>query len=916
MSILEGAMSITISTRAGRQSLLALSLAILSISLSPCALAQGTATDTAGADSDKLGEIVVRGVRQSVESAQAVKQNAIQITDSVVAEDIGKLPDNSVAEALQRVTGVQINRGRGDASLTLVRGLPNVVTTLNGRQVFTTTGRGIALADIPADLLERVEVYKSQSADQFSGGIAGAINVELRRPFDFDGFEVAGSLRGVYTDQAEETDPIASALISNRWNTDAGDFGVLLGGSYQKVNFLESNTFDGTYDLVPNPSNPAQQIFRPFVIGSIYTLGDRERDSANLSMQWSPSDGSEYYFEAFYVKYQEDFELNFWIPLPGITADSATLRPNSNVAETWISTNIFTLTSNQAFERESETYQFAVGGKWDLNDALSMHSDLSYTQSDALNRGVILDTGFIAPMMEVDFSDRGASNARIFEADGVTPVDVTDSSLYWMEQLFDQREAQDGDDVNFTVDLSYELGGVLTAFDGGLQLGSRSAENREANGGGVNRNANAPPGVDNLVFVDDVEALTGLPGIQDVSASGLLDGERDVWTDQWFVANREYLLNNTPAIRELFFLPPGDPPDDPANFFSDDEDTYAAYVQARFGWDWGSVPVDGALGVRYVKVDSSLRGTQRVTDTSTGNTIDTPVEIDKSDEEFLPSLNVRFKLQDDLHLRLALFRTVTRPNFEDLNPQTVLTQPGPTLPGQGFGGNPNLDNVEAKSADLSFEWYFGQGGLVSTALFYRDITGYIQRFSTEEVFNGETFDVTRPQSSGDGEMKGLELAYTQFFDRLPGFLSGFGLQLNYTKIDAFAVVQDSRTLEFVEKDLTNVSDDSYNAILMYEKYNLSARLAYNWRSDYVESYNQGGAQPEAVRVKDVDQMDFSLGYHVNDSLTITFDATNLLDKPVYNYFGGGSASAENFYLFPRDVRSNDTTYSLGVRMRM
>ena len=138
--------------------------------------------------SQPIEEIVVTGVRASIESAQEIKQQAIEIVDAIVAEDIGKLPDNSAAEALQRVPGVQIARARGDASLVLIRGLPNFVTTLNDRQIFTTTGRGIALADIPADLVKQIEVFKTQSADQFAGGLVGAINVDLRRPFDFDGF--------------------------------------------------------------------------------------------------------------------------------------------------------------------------------------------------------------------------------------------------------------------------------------------------------------------------------------------------------------------------------------------------------------------------------------------------------------------------------------------------------------------------------------------------------------------------------------------------------------------------------------------------------------------------------------------------------------------------------------------------------
>jgi iron complex outermembrane recepter protein len=883
---------------------------LLLCSAAAAAFAPGAFAQSAN-EPASLEEVVVTGVRASIQGAQDVKQNALQIVDAIVAEDIGKLPDNSVAEALQRVTGVQIARARGDANLVLIRGLPNIVTTINGRQIFTTTGRGVALADIPAELLQKVEVFKTQSADQFAGGLVGAINVDLHRPFDFQGSELAVTARGLYSENTDKVDPIVSALASNRWETGAGEFGAMLSVSFQDKHYQEANTFDGTYDLVPPPPNgpTADPIFRPFVIGSIYTLGETQRQSANLSFQWQPNDRGTLYWDSFYVKYDEDYELNFWIPLPGITGDSFTLKPGTNVAQTWHSTDIFTLTSNQAFARESETFQTALGGAWNLTDQLELKSDLAYTRSTADNVGVILDTGFIAPQLQVDFSQGGASNARVLNADG-TPFDVTDSSHYWMEQLFDQRDDQEGEDVNFTADLNFKIdSGLFNSLGGGIQIGHRTAENNAALGGGNPR----PPGVQ--IFVDDVEAITGLSGIQAESPNDILDGDRDLWTKQWFVADREFLLNNTSAIRELFGLSPNDPPNEPTRFYEDTEENYAAYVQAKFASQLGALPLDGIFGVRYVRTDSELNGF--VGSTVGGTTVFNAVAIDKSDNYVLPSFNVRLKLQDNLDLRFAASKTVVRPDFDDLNPGTFLTAPGPTLPGQGTGGNPNLESPESGNADVTLDWFFQPGSALTGSVFYRDIKDYIQIFNNPEVINGQTFQVSRPRNT-DAKLKGLEVSYTQFFDMLPSWLSGFGLQLNYTLVDSNAQTPDLRAdpsgATFREADVTNVSHDSYNIIGIYEKYGLSARLAYNWRGKYIESYNQSGAQPPAVVVKDAAQMDFSLGYDVTSRVKLSFDATNILDRPVSNYFG--STSSNDAFLYPRDVRSNDRTLSLGVRVRL
>ena len=166
--------------------------------------AQETATgiDAAQAPSQAPSEsdanaddIIVTGVRASLASAQSIKRNASQIVDSIVAEDIGKLPDNTVADALQRVTGVQVTRGAGEAGTVLIRGLPNVATVLNGREAFTGVGRGFALQDIPAELIAGVDVYKTTTPDIIEGGLSGTVDVRLRRPLDFTGLQVAGGGR-------------------------------------------------------------------------------------------------------------------------------------------------------------------------------------------------------------------------------------------------------------------------------------------------------------------------------------------------------------------------------------------------------------------------------------------------------------------------------------------------------------------------------------------------------------------------------------------------------------------------------------------------------------------------------------------------------------------------------------------------
>ncbi len=864
-------------------------------------------------DNMLLEEVVVRGVRSSVMSAQVVKMEAQQVVDSIVAEDIGKLPDNSVAAALQRVPGVQITRANGEAAQVLVRGLPNVVTTLNERNIFTTTGRGIALADIPADLLARVDVKKSASSDDLSGGIAGVVDVYLRRPFDFDdGLTVAGGLRGVYSEKAESTDPIASLTVNNNWSSAAGEFGALLSVSSQdreymdQVNFNTAPEFQTVTD--PNsltPPNPDEPVLMPNVIGSYFRYGDRNRTSANGAFQFSPNDTAEYYAEFFHVSYEQDSQLNFWVPLPtwgGPAGRVTEFKGDTNVVKEFERDNApGTITSNQAFFNSSDTTQVAVGGEWNF-DRLTASSDLAYTKSEADNRSFILDLVFFAPQITYDFSQNnsGASDVSIRNADG-SPYDLFNAEQYELNQFFDQRGRQEGEEVAWKTDFNYEfMQSPIRSVDFGFRLAQRTAFNQSADtGGSPNLSGGRVP-------------LTDFPGLEDRTPKGFLSDVVDLETTQWLTPNREYLLSNRTEIREALGydpLPEG-PAFIPELFFDNEENNYAAYGKANYETEVGGMILDGQFGARLVRLESTLSGT---------STVDGEVQQvteEATDNKVLPSASARLAITDELFLRGAVSQTITRPGFADLNPSTAYFQPTPTMPdfGTGEGGNPNLDSVESNNFDLSLEWYFGPASTLSAGYFQRDIDGYIQFYASEEMRDGVPYQVTRPQNTGEGSLDGFELAYTQFFDNLPGLWSGFGVQANATFMDGDAESPPDAEGNTEMQPLANVSDEAYNLILLYEQGPFNARLAYNWRSDYFLSFNAAGAQPgNSVVVTETDSLDLALNYDFNDNLTFLVEGTNLTDSVYSDYFGGDSAADE--YLYPRDTFARERTYSVGVRFR-
>ena len=341
------------------------------------------ATPPAADQPETLETIIITGVRASVKSAEDIKKNSDQLVDSIVAEDIGKLPDNNVIEALQHVTGVQISRNAAEATQLLIRGLPDIATTLNGRDIFTSFGRYITLQDIPAELLSRVDVEKSPRADDIEGGIAGLIDVRLHRPFDFDGFEAAGTAMGTYSTLSKDTDPRASVLLSNRWNTSAGEFGLLGDVSFSKDRWKEEilDNYISTQSIgpVPGSTGAGGTAWIPLTEGAQSMNGDRQRLSANLAAQWAPNANTELFAETFYTRYRNPNNTDFFVGLPWICANpaTATVFPGTDEVKT-VTGGCYDLTSDQAFIPKTDTYQIATGGKW-TGENVTFSTEVDFT---------------------------------------------------------------------------------------------------------------------------------------------------------------------------------------------------------------------------------------------------------------------------------------------------------------------------------------------------------------------------------------------------------------------------------------------------------------------------------------------------------------------------------------------------------
>jgi TonB-dependent receptor len=333
------------------------------------------ASDTPVAEVAEQSTVTVTGVRRAAQSAQKIKKDADNVIDSIVADDIGKFPDTNVAETMARVTGVQVRRDGGEANTVLIRGLPGIATLLNGREMFTTTGRFIQPGRYPIDHAAargRVQIAERRPAE---GGIAGVIDVRTNRPFDFKGFTAVVNGGATNNSQAERTDPNVSGMISNRWKTDIGEFGALVGVSYLRNHYTEERVFN-TKPIDKSWLLP--KLTGPDLVGLESIKGDRRRSAANYALQWKPNSDVELYAEGLTSHYLNNFETDFFVGLPWWgPGDQMSATKISGPPQTLTSHNVNTIMSTQANRASNVTQQHAIGGRWNAAPGLRLSSEVA-----------------------------------------------------------------------------------------------------------------------------------------------------------------------------------------------------------------------------------------------------------------------------------------------------------------------------------------------------------------------------------------------------------------------------------------------------------------------------------------------------------------------------------------------------------
>ena len=901
--------------------------------------------DVASVTSEAEDEIVVTGVRASIVGALNVKRNATQVVDSIVAEDVGKLPDNNAIEALQRISGVQVtNRTGGEAAAISIRGLPDALTTMNGRNIFTASGQAFALADIPANLVKRIDVYKTRAADQIETGIAGQIDVFTRRPFDFNGFAISGVARGIYNEQADSFNPNVSGLISNRWETGIGDIGVLVSGSYARTKFRDMSVTSGA--MVPfvteNPPpgfTPLQRVFPetgawqpgterglPYAAGSTFLLGGRqvpyylsrdavfspdvagtrERPAVNAAVQWSPNNSSTYTAEFFWNQFSATTQnslmfsfVDWWGGLGANPRSTIELYPDTNIIKARSVGDVYGFNSGDYTRSKTNSFVYALNGDWKVGDNARITADLSYQNSQFDTQFLAMRIDRVAKRIDVDFNTRNGIPAYNFDNNAL----LTDPTQWNVGEFYDNANRSKGDAITLHLDGENRWDdGFLRRVKAGIRIDDRNAMDsvRAQDARGLGQR---------LSTLD--------PGLQLLNKD-FFDGRASVPTS-WLVPNGTYIYENVDAIRQLYkgSVSPGLKLSNQLSLtdvFDINEITMTAYAMADGQFDLFGRPFFVQAGVRYTDVDTNFvftdRYNGRVTSASNGTS------------RFLPSATLRYEITDDFRIRFNYGETLRRPAFGDLNPNPNLVGDLTNVGrGSGSAGNPNLRPTTARNYDLSAEWYFERNSALYATAFRREIDGLVVPVTSLLVIPGtglntNRFAVTRPENASNGVLKGIELGLTYFPTYLPWVLDGFGFQGSMTLLDSKQNIpisdQNGNIVAETESAFFGVSDLSYNATLAYDKGGLGARLSYVWRKAFLGN-NEARlfANPIGVWRRPESSLDFQLTYDVTKRLGLTLDAVNLTSQTQQNYYKFEDAGNQNQFNLGTTLLSR--TFAVGLR---
>jgi iron complex outermembrane receptor protein len=875
------------------------------------------------ADPPQLQEVVVSGVRRSLENAITTKRDADVVVDAISAEDVGKFPTENVAESLQRVTGVQISRFRGEGQNVTIRGLSPGFTLveLNGHTIANALGpsgsnisRSFDFTILPSEFVSKVEVFKTPSADMEEGGLAGTVVARTVRPLDIGKRKLTANIEEANESNRNQWAPRASAFYTDVFAD--GKLGVSVGGAYTKRltetddphitrdrRLTEASTSPVSgLDLNGNgivedgkagrPLNTTKYALIDSIFQTLYRE-DRERKTLMGTVQFKPLDHLEFTADSFYGKmHLFSPRLTDLIRIGAaakgpIVAGTSVIdqRPGNsspvgdngapvNTIESVETRGVDERADGRTESRDADLLSVGLNGTYWTDNELKVSTEVSLSRARQ-----VMDNPLEENQRSADVSYDLLQNSNLVSynyvgADNAARLDPTTFKLLSLNGEWGQRRSDDQRDASIDV-----RKGVHWGWIDSLQAGGRFAvrsvyqDNRRIAATSTQlsplwNGAAQPPAAD--LFLVPVHPSTGTFADAGGSTAGLFP--------QTYLVNDPFAFINYFGRQRIESL--ATITNDPTGIIDVKENTGALYLRMNLGaFD---KKLTGNIGVRVVRTNQISKGvapdlnniTFRPQSGSITNVPSAgPITVDRTYNDVLPSLNLKYNLTEEVVLRLAASRTMSRPTLTQLSPTVSASGANSTI----TANNPNLDPFRSNNYDLSAEWYFARGGLLSTTVFYKDIVSQVIPVSnliplsiTQINGDGSTQKVQQTWTSstlvnGPGiGVTGAEFSYQQNFDFLPKPFDGFGFLGNYTLLQSHGG----------NLPLVGASKNNYTASLYYEKNWFGGRVTYTYRGKFYT--NTEGNTQDQVWEQPFGTLDANVTFGIGDHFSVVFEATNIL----------------------------------------
>ncbi len=812
-----------------------------------------SAADAAATGATEHVEVV--GQAASIDQALKEQRHSDNIESVVHADGVAQLPDANVAEAVQRLPGISVERDQGEGRFVSVRGLgPDLNSvTINGTLVPSpeSARRAVALDVLPSELVQSLSVIKTLTPDMDANSLGGTVDVQSLSAFDHKGLFYTGSSEAGYNKNTHQTSPKFSGAISDRFSLGDGidNFGVAAALSWNKRDFGSDNVeTGGAWDFNNGARlNSFEQ--------RVYDIS-RERTGGGLNFDYKPDDDTQLYLRTLYSRFKDTETRN----ATSIEFDKPQAAGELGKAK-----------AKRKLKQREETQEiqsYVFGGER-MMGLWTLSGQAGYSTSSEDSPGHIAGATFKGNSSFPDSGFYGTEKPRPIIGTGFyDPSNFTLDKVDWEEQ--DTRDTE----KNLRLDLArdYDVQGYASQVKFGGKVSRRHKDN-------------------------DLNAWV----YKDFDDAGFNDAQLNL--TQFDKGNVHYQLGqfgpgiSGGAIKDLIGgLNPGDYYDaqeSRANDFSMREDINAGYVMNTLDIDdWRFI-----AGMRYEGTQFEAKGT---------GVRDGAFEAQDTKRDYhhwLPGLHARYQLDKNTQLRAAWTNAVVRPTFGQLAPGFVIEDDEASF------GNPNLKPLESSNFDLGIEHYMGQAGTVSAFLFYKDIKNFV--YNNDLAGSGEWADFTQAHTYANGDsakLYGLELAYSQKFDWLPAPWNGLLLGANTTFSRSSASIEGFDQAAGLNRkrdiDLPNQSDTVGNLMLGWEDDALSLRLSANYKSQYL--YELAGISDKAhdLHVDAQTFVDFSARYSLTKNLQVSFEAQNLTDQPYFVY--SGNRRYNNQY------EEYGPTYSLGL----